>query len=64
MKFRNKKTGEIIEGTEQEMEEVLSELEKTGEIVDSSAQAVSMSGADRPSGGASGGLNVRRKMQP
>ena len=34
MKFRNKKTGEIIEGTEQEMEEVLSELEKTGEIVD------------------------------
>lgn len=34
MKFRNKKTGEIIEGTEQEMEEVLSELEKTGEIAD------------------------------
>lgn len=34
MKFRNKKTGEIIEGTEQEMEEVFSELEKTGEIVD------------------------------
>ena len=34
MKFRNKKTGEVIEGTEQEMEEVFSELEKTGEIVD------------------------------
>ena len=34
MKFRNKNTGEIIEGTEQEMEEVLSELEKTGEIAD------------------------------
>lgn len=34
MKFRNKKTGEIIEGTEQEMEDVLSELEKTGEIAD------------------------------
>lgn len=34
MKFRNKKTGEVIEGTEQEMEEVFSELEKTGEIAD------------------------------
>lgn len=34
MKFRNVKTGEIIEGTDEEMEEVLSELEKSGEIGD------------------------------
>lgn len=32
MKFRNKKTGEVIEGSEAEMEAVLTELEKSGEI--------------------------------
>lgn len=34
MKIVNRKTGEIVEGSEDEMEEVLTELEKSGEIGD------------------------------